>query len=694
MSMRKLLIFTALVLLVALPTSAALAQVAALGGTGTAIISDDLALSDAITFSMTNVTPAEAGTEYVGWLVSDDTSIKLNTGAMAVDADGVLNHTFDSTNSRYTGENLIHAYSRAVITVEAAGADPDAPVGPAVFVHQIPLAGMTHIRHLLTNWPVGSDKGILTRLNEQIQAAIDHIDLATGSDTLTLVQLYTHHVINIIEGEGGANFDASFGNPGDGTGVLSHAADGIRHADLAIGAASDDAVIVAHAGLLKVDAQNVIDTATAAADQSVNLVLAQSDRDTAKLFLGGVRSLLANALDGVDTDGDGTIESIVGEGGASQAYVEAQLMATFTLFASSDPLVVEGAVIWDDQALSDAITYTMTNVPPPAAGSEYVGWLLSDDGSIKLSTGPMAVSGDGTIDHTFDSTSNRYTGENLIHAYSRAVITAEVAGADPDAPAGPAALAHQVPLAGMTHIRHLLTNWPVGSDKGILTRLNEQIQAAIDHIDLATGSDTLTLVQLYTHHVLNIIEGEGGANFDASFGNPGDGTGVLSHAADGIVHANLAIAAASTDAVIVAHAGLLKVDAQNAIDTATEAADQSVNLVLAQSDRDTAKLFLGGVRSLLANALEGVDADGDGTIESIVGEGGASQAYVEAQRMATFTLEFEPGVAPPSLPTTGPGTGDPTVPLLFQIALIASGLFLAAGGLLVFSARRRSRARS
>ena len=47
------------------------------------------------------------------------------------------------------------------------------------------------------------------------------------------------------------------------------------------------------------------------------------------------------------------------------------------------------AVVYDDAASSDAIAYTMKNVPAPSSGTDLVGWLLSDDGAIKLSTGPM-----------------------------------------------------------------------------------------------------------------------------------------------------------------------------------------------------------------------------------------------------------------------------------------------------------------
>ena len=115
------------------------------------------------------------------------------------------------------------------------------------------------------------------------------------------------------------------------------------------------------------------------------------------------------------------------------------------------------AVIWDDEALSDAITYSMKNVPAPSNGTELVGWLLTDDKETKLSTGPMELSG-GEISHTFDSDSSRYTGENLVRAYSLLVITEESAGADPDAPAGPPVYHYELPAAALAQIRQLLAD--------------------------------------------------------------------------------------------------------------------------------------------------------------------------------------------------------------------------------------------
>ncbi len=328
MSRHKILILIALVLFMTVPSGLARAQgvptliSAGVSGSGTAIRVDGLAPSDTVIFSLAGVTFPADNTVYEGWLVSDDGNTKLSTGILTVTADGSLSHTFTSP----TGENFIAKYSKVVITIEPV---PDSDPGPSddvAFVHQIPASGMDHIRHLLTEWPSGADAGILTNLQNQIQAAIVHAALAKNSSTVDDVKLHIHHVINIIEGEDGDNFDGSFGNPGDGVGVLAHAQDR-KHASFASNAAPGDAVIAEHSKLAETHGENAESWSILARDQALSIL----DLDSlvaGQTLAGAVGAILQDARDGIDA---------TGQGGADQAYVEAQLMATYTLPSPGGP---------------------------------------------------------------------------------------------------------------------------------------------------------------------------------------------------------------------------------------------------------------------------------------------------------------------------------------------------------------------
>jgi len=303
----------ALLLSIALPTGLAMAQEPAAisaGGTGTAIISDGASLGDTITVAMEDVSAPAAGTALEGWLVSDNGEDNLSVGVMTVAGDGTVAHVFVSAD----GENLTNGYNKFVVTVEPV---PDSDSGPSdvvAFSHRIPLSSMAHIRHLLTDWPPGSGTGILSNLQTQIQLALTHAQLAIDSDTLEEVQLHTHQVIDIIEG-----------------GVLLHASDA-QHATFAAGESPDDTVIAEHAALVESSGGNAASHAGGARDQAL-VSLDQSTLFLAKLQLSPVVGFLSSALNGLDSNADGTIKSAGTEGAAAQAYVEAQLMATYTLTA-------------------------------------------------------------------------------------------------------------------------------------------------------------------------------------------------------------------------------------------------------------------------------------------------------------------------------------------------------------------------
>ncbi len=350
--------------------------------------------------------------------------------------------------------------------------------------------------------------------------------------------------------------------------------------------------------------------------------------------------------------------------------------------------VAEGtALIWDDMALSDAITYTLTGVAGPAEGREYVGWLVDDRDGTKLSTGPIAISDEGAINHVFDRHNRRYTGLDLILKFNRVVITDEVTATDPDAPAGPKVFEYAIPDGAMGHIRHLTSDWKPGSGVGILTNLKNQIRIAITSAKAASSAATLAEVQTNAQRVINIVEGDDGESFVASATQPGDGVGVLLHAADR-KHAGFAAGQAPTDAIITENGAKAEIAGKNAETSAIAARDAAKN-ILGQSTISLAKIFTGSLVIHLEQALNGRDADGNGTIESIEGEGGAVNAYIDAQRMATYTLAGE-------VRTVTPGDGDPTppvtgeagIPFLAQMALGTSLLLLLLGGITMRRARR------
>ena len=328
----------------------------------------------------------------------------------------------------------------------------------------------------------------------------------------------------------------------------------------------------------------------------------------------------------------------------------------------------------DENAMSDSVVIALTDVPAPAAGTAYEGWLIGSSG--KVSVGIFTVDSRNDVDHTYVDPD----GANLLATYSQFAISSEPVP-DPD-PATPGEILYSdsVPSGAFVHVGHLVVSWPSNPDgKGIVVGLREQAAVALTHALLAQNSTTLADKLKHSHHVVNIVEGTGGANFDGSFGNPGDGFGVLNYAADAIIHANLAIDAAPSDETVVDHANGVITTTNNVITWATQARDNALNATN-QTVELVVELAIQNTVASATRALNGRDSDDDNVIEAIANEGGAQTAYTESQDIAEFVLTSGPLEAPP--------TGDALVPQVALGVLLAGAALVLSGGFLMLWRRR------
>ncbi len=352
--------------------------------------------------------------------------------------------------------------------------------------------------------------------------------------------------------------------------------------------------------------------------------------------------------------------------------------------AQVEEAAVTGSVVFRDaNALSDSLVIDLEGVSQPATGTQYEGWLIAAGGASKVSTGLLAVSAEGAISSTYTDPD----GANLLATYNTFAISSEP---DPD-PATPGAILYSdhVEAGAFVHVGHLLVAWPANPDeKGIAVGLREQTLAALLHANLADSSANLSDKQAHLHHVVNIIEGAEGDNYDASFGDPGDGNGVLNYVADAIFHANLARAGAPDNETVDTHADGVIASATNVSTLATQARDNALTGIAQTTDNVLLNISLDNAVSNLTRAVEGTDDDGDGVAGSTAAEGGANKAYTEAQDIAMFVPQMGTAGFPEA---DAPGTGDALVGNAAMGVLIA-GLALAAAGTLVLVRRKRETA--
>ena len=316
MSMSKLLITLGLILLMTLPFAVAQAE-DSYSGSGTAVISDAGAMSDRVTFSMSGVSMLEAGMAYEGWLVNSGSDDKVSTGILTVVPGGGISHSWTSPD----GGNLLEMYDMAVITVEPVPDDDSAPSGVIAFSDMVDGGAMTHIRHLVVAAP-GSDMGFMSQLQAQVSMAMMKVSEAQAADSINALKASTEEAVAIIDGEGG---------------ILALAA-ASEHAGFAAMAAPGEEMVGTYSKMVMASGSNVSAWAMAAKDDAA-AVTAEDNLDTAKTLLNIVNGKLMAAADGIEASG---------MGGASDAYMQAQMMATFTLPAPAAPPAAETPVTGDN----------------------------------------------------------------------------------------------------------------------------------------------------------------------------------------------------------------------------------------------------------------------------------------------------------------------------------------------------------
>lgn len=291
----------------------------------------------------------------------------------------------------------------------------------------------------------------------------------------------------------------------------------------------------------------------------------------------------------------------------------------------------------DGQARTDQIRVAAENLTVPT-GATLVAWLTNADGAF-VRLGDLTPDAAGKAGLTYTDPA----GRNLIATYDRAVVTAETTK-DGARPEGRELLRDEIPAGATVHIRHLLSRFDTTpNNTALATGLLTQAQIAADSAakaKRALDANDLSGVRAQLEQVVNLIEGQesangGDLNGDERRDNPGDGLGLLNYAAATAEHAQLAIDAAPRDETVRLHGGHVIVTAKNITDWLTEARALALPIFRAANPATT-RQSVDRINELLSATLNGRDANRDGRIDPVPGEGGARTAYDHAQLMATL----------------------------------------------------------
>jgi plastocyanin len=306
------------------------------------------------------------------------------------------------------------------------------------------------------------------------------------------------------------------------------------------------------------------------------------------------------------------------------------------------------AAFRDDKARSDQIVLAVKLDSTPPANQSLVAFLTTIDNSASQNIGELKLDEQGGAQLSYSAPD----GQNLAARFNRFVISQEPTGSNPPKPAGTIVFEGQLPGQAFQFLNQLLANGPgLPAQQGYVTGLRLQTDELLRHAQFVADAQThgdLAGAKRHAEHVYNLIAGSrdprfGDLNGDGRSQNPGDGFGLLQNGdQSGYIKATDAAAAAAlaaTDATdaIKAHSEHVRITAANMQGWATEARDLALALASA-GDVAAAKDQAARLLTLSQWINLGDDANGDGQIAPIPGEGGGIVAYEHAQFMAGFGL--------------------------------------------------------
>ncbi len=312
---------------------------------------DGTAIADQITISANLDNPPE-GTQYEVWLIDNSGEQSRSIGTLEKDSNGVYSLTFVDPQSR----NLLENYSQMEITVEPNPDNSPNPSGQVAYSSGIARAALTHIRHLIVSTEetpnqIGMMDGLknnATLINQTAEAMLAAYE--TGDQAA--IRSNAEAIVNLVVGNQDASYvdwdsNGTVNDPGDGYGLLVNGdqtgyVGGVHHHSSYSAEAEDSSPnIRLHNEHVEVSIHNIEEWAIELRDTTKRILQAPEGAN----IEADVRTAVALAnqiLNGLDIDGNESIDPIPGEGGALTAYQHAYYMADMPILPGENQLPSTG----------------------------------------------------------------------------------------------------------------------------------------------------------------------------------------------------------------------------------------------------------------------------------------------------------------------------------------------------------------
>ena len=298
---------------------------------------NNTALMDKVTISASLDLPPE-NMSYEAWLIDDDGESSRSIGVLDRSDQGQYTLTYVDAQ----GQNLLSQYNRMEITLEPNPDDNPNSSRDVVYSGYLPSASLEHIRHLNYSAPetpneIAVGVGLVNNVT-LVKQATDAMVAAYDDGDRAAAQANAETIVNLIVGREDPTYysdwngDGIVSDPGDGFGLLvngdqaGYLDDMIHHSSYAADAKGSTAEIKLHYGHVEICIQNLETWAPELRDLALNIARATDNQDI-ESDIRTAFTLAAQMLDGVDINGNETIDPIEGEGGAETAFEHAQYMA-------------------------------------------------------------------------------------------------------------------------------------------------------------------------------------------------------------------------------------------------------------------------------------------------------------------------------------------------------------------------------
>ena len=287
---------------------------------------------DQVTISA-NLPDQQAGSQYEAWLIENNGEGLINLGVLTNDGTGQFSVTYTDPQSR----NLLEIYASMEITLEPNPDPSPNPSGNVLYSSSIPAGSLEHIRHLLVKFE--DDRGLLNGMvdtSQLIEQAAQEMQTAYDNGDLKTTQANAEAMVNLIVGNESDDYKDWDGNkkindPGDGFGLLLNGGNGgyiggtLDHAELSMSSPDAPAGVKLHGEHVTISTKNVEEWAAQLRDVAKRIAEANGEIPEADIRLAA--SLADQILNGLDLNGNESVEPIPGEGGALTALQHAEYMA-------------------------------------------------------------------------------------------------------------------------------------------------------------------------------------------------------------------------------------------------------------------------------------------------------------------------------------------------------------------------------